>query len=93
LVAETLAAVEAAALGFVELVADDQLDARVNEVCRRLGENAPLTMRAAREAIRRITLDGLPSGDDLIRAVYGSEDFKVGVEAFIAKRRPVWHGR
>jgi enoyl-CoA hydratase len=93
LLAETLDAVQAAGLGFVEMVPDDRLDARAEEICRRLGESAPLTMRASREAIRRLTVENLPSGDDLIRSVYGSGDFKAGVEAFIAKRRPVWHGR
>ena len=93
LLAETLTAEEAAAAGFVEVFADNEIDGRAREICRRLGESAPLTMRATREAMRRLTTDGLPSGDDLIRSVYGSADFKAGVAAFIAKRRPVWNGR
>ena len=66
---------------------------RIASVCRRLGESAPLTVRAAREAIRRLTIAELPDGDDLIRLVYGSADFKTGVAAFMAKQRPVWRGR
>jgi enoyl-CoA hydratase/carnithine racemase len=93
LLAETLTAAEAFALGFVEVFAEGEIDGRAREICRRLGESAPLTMRACREAIRRLTVEDLPLGNDLIRSVYGSEDFKAGVEAFIAKRRPVWHGR
>jgi len=93
LLAETLTAAEAAAAGFVEVLADGEVDGRAREICRRLGESAPLTMRATREAMRRMTTDDLPSGDDLIRSVYGSADFKAGVAAFIAKRRPVWNGR
>jgi enoyl-CoA hydratase/carnithine racemase len=50
-------------------------------------------MRAAKEAIRRITLENLPRGDDLIRSCYGSADFKEGVDAFLAKRNPNWRGR
>src|SRR5262249_27969355 len=93
LLAETLTAADAAGRGFVEVVAGGGLEARVGEICRRLGESAPLTVRAAREAIRRLTVEDLPSGDDLIRSVYGSGDFKAGVEAFTARRRPVWRGR
>ena len=93
LLAETLTAEEAAAAGFVEVLADGEVDGRAREICRRLGESAPLTMRATREAMRRMTTDDLPSGDDLIRSVYGSADFKAGSLAFIAKRRPVWNGR
>ena len=93
LLAETLTAAEAAAAGFVEVLAEGEVDGRAREICRRLGESAPLTMRATREAMRRMTTDDLPPGDDLIRSVYGSADFKAGVAAFIAKRRPVWNGR
>ncbi len=93
LLAETLTGAEAAACGFAELVAGDAMDARIANVCRRLGESAPLTVRAAREAIRRLTVTELPDGDDLIRLVYGSADFKTGVAAFMAKQRPVWQGR
>jgi enoyl-CoA hydratase/carnithine racemase len=50
-------------------------------------------MHAAKEAVRRLTLDRLPAGDDLIRACYGSADFKEGVSAFLAKRKPDWRGR
>ena len=50
-------------------------------------------MRAAKEAIRRVTLENLPKGDDLIRLCYGSTDFKEGVDAFLAKRPPEWRGR
>jgi enoyl-CoA hydratase/carnithine racemase len=93
LLAETLGATEAAECGFAELVAAEEINGRIRTVCRRLAESAPLTVRASREAIRRLTLRSLPDGDDLIRLVYGSADFKAGVAAFLAKRPPVWHGR
>jgi len=93
LLAETLTGPEAAECGFAELVAGDEMDGRIESVCRRLGESAPLTVMATREAIRRLTVTDLPDGDDLIRLVYGSADFKTGVAAFMAKKRPVWQGR
>ncbi len=50
-------------------------------------------MRASKEAIRRILQSGLPDGDDLIRAVYGSEDFRQGVRAFVEKREAEMDGQ
>jgi len=90
---ETIDADEAKACGFVtEIAAADELDARANALCERLLKNAPVTMRVSKEGIRRVVNEGLPQGDDLIRACYGSRDFKIGVEAFLEKKRPVWTG-
>jgi len=36
---------------------------------------------------------GGKGGDDLLRLVYGSRDFREGVEAFLARRAPRWEGR
>jgi hypothetical protein len=43
-------------------------------------------MRVSKEAIARLLHAGLPQGDDLVRACYGSDDFRLGVEAFVDKR-------
>jgi len=94
LLAEIIAADEAAACGYVDVLSPPgEIEAALDAMCRRLMTHAPLTMRAAKEAIRRITLEDLPDGDDLIRACYGSADFKEGVEAFLAKRPAKWSGR
>jgi enoyl-CoA hydratase/carnithine racemase len=90
--AEMLTAAEVSDYRFAELVGRDEMDARIDSVCRRLAESAPLTVRATREAIRRLTVAALPEGDDLIRLVYGSADFKAGVAAFLAKEKPAWRG-
>jgi enoyl-CoA hydratase len=78
-----------------EVVPAGRVDSRVNELCERLSAHAPLTMWAAKEAVRRLRADGLGGlpDDDLIRACYGSADFREGIEAFIDKRTPRWTGR
>ena len=94
LLAENLTAEEALAGGFVsEIVAAPDLDRRVGELTARLAQHAPITMRVTTEAIRRLLHAGLPDGDDLIRACYGSDDFRIGVSAFVDKREPQWTGK
>lgn len=93
LLAETLQAAELHAAGYVTEVAEaDAIDAAASALCAKLAANAPITMRVSKEAIRRLTQAGLPDGSDLIRLCYGSRDFKIGVEAFMEKQRPVWSG-
>jgi enoyl-CoA hydratase len=94
LLAENLSAEEALACGFLsELVEPSDLDRRIAELSERLTRHAPVTMRVSKEAIRRILHAGLPDGDDLVRACYGSDDFRVGVAAFVEKREPQWTGK
>ena len=94
LLADTVSAQEALDCGFVLEVAEaDVIDASAAKLCERLAKNAPVTMRASKEAIRRIVAAGLPDGSDLIRMCYGSQDFRAGVQAFMDKKRPVWSGK
>ena len=94
LLAESISGEEATAGGYVDkLVPPADVAAAVDAMCARLKGHAPLTMRAAKEAIRRLTIANLPDGEDLVRACYGSADFKEGVASFLAKRKPEWRGR
>lgn len=94
LLAENLTADEALASGFLAAIVDPAaLDQRVAELCARLQQHAPITMRVSKEAIRRLMHAGLPDGDDLVRACYGSEDFRIGVRAFVEKKPPEWTGK
>jgi enoyl-CoA hydratase/carnithine racemase len=89
-------AAEASALGLVSRLAPQaELDANVRELAASLAANAPLTIRASKEAIRRIQAHrrihpGL--ADDLVTLCYNSADFKEGVAAFLTKRSPSWTG-
>ena len=94
LLAENLTADEALAGGFLAAVVETaDLDRRVAELCDRLQSHAPITMRVTKESIRRLMHAGLPEGDDLVRACYGSEDFRIGVRAFVEKKTPEWTGK
>jgi enoyl-CoA hydratase len=76
-----------------EVVAADDLDTRLAELCARLAGHAPLTMLATKTALRRLREHTLPPDDDLISMCYGSDDFAEGVAAFLGKRPPRWRGR
>ncbi len=92
---EMITADEARASGFVlDVVEPGALDGRAAQLTDTLLANAPLTVRAAKEMIRRIVHDVADRDDaDVIAEVYASEDFKAGVRAFIDKTRPDWQGR
>ncbi|HSR26510.1 MAG TPA: enoyl-CoA hydratase/isomerase family protein [Candidatus Eisenbacteria bacterium] len=79
-----------------ELVPDEEsLLPRAQALADELATHAPLTMWASKEAMRRIRERLVPedADSDLILACYMSDDFKEGVEAFLAKRRPEWRGQ
>jgi enoyl-CoA hydratase/carnithine racemase len=93
LLADNLSAEDALAGGFLlDIVEASNLDERIAQITDRLARNAPITMRVSKEAIRRLIHAGLPSDDDLVRACYGSDDFHLGVRAFVEKKEPRWTG-
>jgi enoyl-CoA hydratase/carnithine racemase len=94
MLAEVLDAEEARACGFVTEIAEpDKLDERVGVLVSKLASNAPVTMRVVKESANRLLAANLPDGDDLVEECYGSRDFKIGVEAFLAKQKPLWTGQ
>ncbi|MGH6924381.1 MAG: enoyl-CoA hydratase [Propylenella sp.] len=92
--ARLLSAEEALAVGAISEVLSDHaaLMARAREIAATLAGHAPLTLRATKEALRRVRLGRL-DGTDLITMCYTSEDFREGLEAFLGKRRAEWKGR
>jgi len=90
-------AAEAHALGLVNrIVAADAIADAVARLAAEIASNAPLTVRATKEMIRRVLAKRrLPAGEDadLVELCYMSEDFREGVAAFLDKRKPRWSGR
>jgi enoyl-CoA hydratase/carnithine racemase len=86
---------EALACGLVgEVLPDeDALLARAADLAALVGGMAPLTLRATKEALRRNRNASKVDDADLITLCYMSEDFRIGMEAFLGKTKPEWTGR
>jgi enoyl-CoA hydratase/carnithine racemase len=94
MLADTLDASEALACGFLTEIAEaGAIDSRAATLCETLARNAPITMRVMKESMRRLLSINHPNGEDLVRECYGSQDFKIGVQSFIAKQAPNWTGK
>jgi enoyl-CoA hydratase len=87
---------EMLACGLLSEITPDEasLAARAQALAEEVASLAPLTLWATKEALRRVRDTMMPEGgdSDLIIKCYTSRDFKEGVEAFLAKRKPSWMG-
>jgi enoyl-CoA hydratase len=94
--ARLMDAEEMLACGLISEVTPDEesLPTRAQSLADEVASLAPLTLWATKEALRRVRDAMIPAGadSDLIVACYTSRDFKEGVEAFLAKRKPHWTG-
>ena len=86
---------EAKAIGLVSEVLPDHaaLQVRAEALARQVAANAPLTMRATKEALRRLREAARQvDGDDLVTMCFTSNDFREGVQNFLAKKPAAWTG-
>ena len=93
--ARLIEAEEARAIGLVSEVMPDHaaLQVRAEELARTLAGHAPLTMRATKEAMRRLREAARQvNGDDLVAMCFTSRDFQEGVESFLSRRPAQWTG-
>ncbi len=97
--ARLFSADEALQCGFLTAIIDEaQFFSRVLEIAQQIASNAPLTIWATKEALKRLRtaddakLPNIPF-DDVLARVYGSRDFAEGVQAHVEKRRPIWRGQ
>ena len=89
---------EALRLGLVNFVVDDaSLESQVRDYAGRIAANAPLTIHAAKQAVRvfeRYATD--PAAAEigtLVDRCFDSADYQEGRRAFMEKRTPVFQGR
>jgi enoyl-CoA hydratase/carnithine racemase len=93
--ARLLDADEAFRFGLLSEIVEDSpaLERRAGELGRLIAGHAPLTLRATKEALRRLQERlSREQGEDLILMCYMSRDFREGMDAFLNKRPPKWSG-
>lgn len=88
---------EAARIGLVqEVYADEAFDQAIARRIREVEDAAPLTLRAAKMALRHLAGEpdapAVDTVDEAVRACFLSRDYQEGQQAFREKRPPVFNG-
>ena len=88
---------EAEKMGLVNrVVADDQLEASVDEMAQTIAGNAPLTVRCAKIVVGELLKDpdqrDVAATERAVAACFASSDYKEGQAAFMEKRKPKFIG-
>jgi len=89
---------EALRIGLVNaVVPHEELMTRVREVAAKIATRAPLAIAALRRVILRGQDVPLPSANELeataFASLFGTDDQREGMRAFLAKKEPTFHGR
>lgn len=94
--ARLMEAPEALAAGLLTEVVPtpEDLAERAMALAKTIAGHAPLTLRATKEALRRLRAAAAQGveGDDLVTMCFTSADFAEGVDAFLARRPAMWKG-
>jgi enoyl-CoA hydratase len=98
LTGEAISAERMYQIGFVNrLVRREELMTTAMGIAECIKDNAPLSVRAAKESLLRGMDLGLKAGFEkaieIYQSVYESEDAQEGPRAFAEKRKPIWKGR
>ena len=95
--ARFMGAEEALRIGLINrIVSRDELESTVRDYARMIANNAPLTVKTAKAAVREAIKD--PEDRDLARIAkmvdecFDSKDYAEGRSAFMEKRKPVFIG-
>jgi enoyl-CoA hydratase len=77
------------------VVPDDQVEAQARATAQRIAEGAPLVARWHKKFARRLRSGTPLTAEEYDEgfACFGTEDFRVGYKAFLAKQRPEFTGR
>lgn len=70
---------------------EDSLEQDISDILEQLLSAAPLTVWATKEMLSRMRTPQF-TADEVVGAVYGSNDFAAGTKAFLNKTRPAWRG-
>jgi enoyl-CoA hydratase/carnithine racemase len=100
LTGRNLDAERAESIGLVhEVVDDDAVESAALELAAEVAGNAPISMKGNKLAIDTLNANPTLSPEqereliELRESCFRSEDFREGIEAFGAKRKPNWRGR
>jgi len=89
---------EALRMGLVnQVVASDELETYVENYCKTIAGNAPLTVKAAKAIVKEAVKDAAKRDmalcERVVKECFASQDYTEGRTAFMEKRRPVFTGR